>query len=154
MTVVSRRIRAIPVRTSTETWRVVSQLLDGGSGALQPNLNQAANVAAMLISEEYTHKNPIILTGCGPRVRVYTLHAESAILGHSANELPLALNHGADWIVSLPGCGTDLALALDGLTGVDHVSAYDCATRSSASNPTVTVSNRAFTVDPTTLEEL
>lgn len=152
-TTLARRIRVVPVRTSTETWRVISQLLDGGTGALQPYLNQATNVATMLISEEYTHKNPIFLTGCGSRVRIYTLHAESAIHGHSANELPLALNHGSDWIVSLLGRNADFALA-DGLTGVDHLSVYDCATRSNASNPVAAVSDSAFTVDPTALEEL
>lgn len=154
MTVICRRIRAAPVRTSTATWHAISQLLDGGTGKLQPCLKRATNVAAMLISEEHTHRDPIILTGCGPRVRVYTLHGDAAIDGHSANELPLALTCSSAWTISLPASGTDLKLALEGVTDVDHVSTYDCAKPRNVGGPPTAIAHRPVIVDLTALEEL
>jgi len=126
--VLVRRIRATPVRTGAATWKFISTLVDGGAGQQRPYLDRAANVAAMLISEEHTAGSPILLTGCGPRVRIYTIHGGRAVDGHFANELPVHLNRTSDWTISLPGCGADLSLAIQGLRNIDHVVVYDCDT--------------------------
>lgn len=108
MTVAARRVAAIPVRTSTQTWHAVVELLARVNSPAASELLAITNVAAILISEEYTAQAPIVVSGGdGPRVRIYTVHGTDAI--HALDdELPLASfpTDGTSWSVSLP-CGVD-----------------------------------------------
>ena len=80
MSVVSRKVAAIPVRTSVETWNTVAALLAAPNDAARATLEAITSVAAMLIGEEYTRDAPIVVTpASGPRVRVYTVHGAAAI---------------------------------------------------------------------------
>ena len=73
---------------------------------------------------------PIVVWGAGPRVRIYCLYDEDAIIGEDANEngLPVDVTAG-DWSMSLPCSAEDLdwvraALAKNSC----HVTARDMAT--------------------------
>src|SRR5205085_9377051 len=87
MTVISRRIKASPVRTATETWAVIIGLLapDKTSGARE-ELEGIAGVASSLIADETMKSAPCVVYGPGPRIRIYCLHDEDAITGEDANE--------------------------------------------------------------------
>ena len=154
MTTTARRVRAIPVRTSTQAWEKIVELLASADVTIRPHLEEAANVASMLITEEHTAIDPIILTGCGPQVRVYTLHGTKAIDGANENEQPLTLTATDAWRVSLPATGDDLELARASITDNVHVEVYDRA--STPSTATVaepsSATSRAITVDLSALE--
>ncbi len=125
MTVIARRIRANPVRTTGETWQFISDLICAHDDSMRTQLNEAANVAAMLISEEYTRFNPINVSGCGPHVRIYTLHGEAAIDDVDAKEDELRLTASDDWEISLPAEGDDFEIASRALSDVNHITVYD-----------------------------
>ena len=108
MSVVTRRVSSVPVRTSVGTWNAVIALLTAPDHAARASLEAITNVAAMLITEEYTRDAPIVITPvAGLRVRIYTVHGTAAIDG-GEDEVPLATWPLAQsgWRLSLP-CGID-----------------------------------------------
>lgn len=127
MSRVARRIRAIPVRTATDTWEFIVDLIASNDRALRSELALAGNAAAMLIAEEHTAGAPILLSGCGPQVRIYTLHGDNALDPAVANELPLTLAASSAWQLALPTNEPDLELALTAIRDLEHVTVYDSA---------------------------
>lgn len=107
MSVVSRRLRSTPVCSSTDTWSKVTDLLAPDDSAAREELKSVAGVASSLITSEAMKDAAIVCSGSGPRVRIYCLYDEAAIVGEDANEAPLQQNPtDGDWSVSLP-CPTE-----------------------------------------------
>ena len=135
MTAIARRVRSTPVRTATETWKLIAELLTASDDTLQAALKEIGNLASMLIAEEHTQANPILLSGCGPQVRIYTLHGTEATDGANLNEQPLTITATDGWQLLLPATGTDLQLARSVLANTGHVDAYEPADTESADAP-------------------
>jgi hypothetical protein len=108
MSVIARRLAAIPVRTSVDTWTAVIDLLTPPGAPARADLESITNVAALLISEEYTRDAPIIVTPrTGARIRIYTVHGTDAIdIIHEETPLATYPLHEPGWALSLP-CGID-----------------------------------------------
>jgi hypothetical protein len=67
-----------------------------------------AGIASSLITREAMN-SPIVVYGCGPRVRIYCVYNEDAIRGEAANENKLAFDAtDGDWHMSLPCPEDDL----------------------------------------------
>ena len=157
MTAVARRVRSAPVRSATETWKLITELLTASDGTLQATLQEIGNVASMLIAEEHARVNPILLSGCGPQVRIYTLHGAAAIDGANLNEQPLTITVTDTWQLLLPATGVDLQLARSALPNTDHVDAYgptenESAAASDALRRDVAASLGSINVDLSALE--
>jgi len=108
VSVVSRTVAAIPVRTSVATWKAVADLLAPAGSAARGRLDAVTNIAAVLITAEYTRQAPIVvIPASGPRIRIRTAHGLDAAEAQ-AGEIPLAVSPCAEpgWIMSLP-CGVD-----------------------------------------------
>lgn len=108
MTAVARTVAAIPVRTSVQTWEAIAGLLAPAGSPGRARLDAVTNIAAILITAEYTRQAPIVvMPASGPRVRIRTAHGMDAI-DALAGEIPLAASPCADpgWSMSLP-CGID-----------------------------------------------
>lgn len=104
MTVYARLIISEPVRSASETWGVIVNLLTAqGDAAVKQELLSVTGAVSSLISDETIKDSPIVAYGAGPRVRFYCLYGENAITGDQANEraLPTSPING-DWSVSLP----------------------------------------------------
>jgi hypothetical protein len=124
VSVVSRTVAAIPVRTSVATWKTITDLLAPAGSAGRERLDAVTNIAAILITAEYTRQAPIVVIPAdGPRVRIRTAHGIDAA-EVQAGEIPLAVRPCADpcWTMSLP-CGIDdieeIRVALDLHPGID-----------------------------------
>jgi hypothetical protein len=110
-TVIARRIVATPVRSASEVWAVVVDLLaPAADGAARGELEAVAGIASVLISDEALRDSPAVIWGNGPRVRFYCLYDDEAISGDARNEngLPCTPADG-DWHLSLPCPADDLA---------------------------------------------
>ncbi len=111
MTVIARRVASLPVRSAYETWKIICDLVAPVGTTARTELDAVANVAEMLISEEHTAVAPIVVSGGGPQVRIYTLHDDDAIAADS-ELLPV---HGQldndSWQMSLPARNRDVELA-------------------------------------------
>jgi hypothetical protein len=105
VSVVSRQVPSVPVRTSVATWNAVIDLLTPPDAGGRTDLRAVTGTVAMLIAEEYTRDAPIVvMPATGDRVRVYTVHGTAAVDGE--DPAPLATWPLADpgWRISLP-CG-------------------------------------------------
>lgn len=107
--VVARRVSATPVRTASEVWRLITDLVVCREASARRDLDSIAGVAMAIIAAEGPHHSPIILSGVGPQLRIYCLYDDDAIIGQDANEDPLSWCPTAgDWALSLPCPAEDL----------------------------------------------
>jgi hypothetical protein len=119
-TVIARRVASTPIRTATETWAKMVELVapDPNSPA-RNELALAAGVACSSISSEATKDAAIVVWGGGPRVRVYCLFNENAITRDDVNEDPLPRSPTeGDWKMSIPCLPEDAPWSKAKLAGV------------------------------------
>jgi hypothetical protein len=128
-TVVVRRIAATPARPAAEAWRVIAGLLAPYENAARQELSRVAGVTMSLIAAEAMRHSPIVVHGVGPRLRVYCLYDEEAILGEGASEEPLGwCPTDGEWAMSLPCPPEDLQWVAAALARVStRVTARDLA---------------------------
>ena len=109
MTVVARTFCSIPKRSALETWAAIVALLAPKAGSeARGELEIVAGIASSLITREAMN-SPIVVYGCGPRVRIYCVYNDDAITGDAANESKLAFDAtDGDWHMSLPCPAEDL----------------------------------------------
>jgi hypothetical protein len=109
MTVVARTFCSIPKRSALETWAAIVALLAPKAGSeARSELESVAGIASSLITREVMN-SPIVVYGCGPRVRIYCVYNEDAITGDAAHENKLAFDAtDGDWHMSLPCPADDL----------------------------------------------
>jgi hypothetical protein len=109
MTVVARTFCSIPKRSALETWSAIAEMLAPNRGCeARRELEAVAGIASSLITRE-AMTSPIVVYGCGPRVRIYCVYNEDAITGDAANENKLAFDAtDGDWHMSLPCPADDL----------------------------------------------
>lgn len=107
-TVVARKVAATPARPAAEAWRVITDLVTLPGPARQ-ELQRCAGIAMSLIAEEAMRDSPIVIYGTGPRLRIYCLYDEEAILGEGQNEDALSwCPTDGNWAMSLPCPSEDL----------------------------------------------
>lgn len=109
MTVIARKIKATPARSSSAAWKVVVDLISTKDSDARAELEAVSGVASSLISDETFSKSPAVVYGTGPRVRIYCLYDDDAITGDKANENGLTFKPTeGDWQMSLPCAAEDL----------------------------------------------
>jgi len=110
MTVIVRRIVAAPVRSATNTWAFIVDLLAPGNGNARKDLHAVSGVASALIASEAPKADPIVIWGQGPRIRIYCLFGEDAIAPDDKDEDSFAMcPTNGDWHISFPSSDEDLA---------------------------------------------
>lgn len=109
MTVHARRVASVPRRTSVETWSDIVELITATGSAARTELLGVRGVGAAAIAEEYTRESPIIVSGSGPQIRIYTLHGADAVEADLSDERPLGHDPtDGQWTLSIPCGDTDL----------------------------------------------
>jgi len=110
MSVIARRIRATPERSASEVWAIITDLIAAPDAPAQKDLAAAAGVGASTIADETPKEAPIVVAGCGPRLRIYCLYGEDAISGEGSNEAALNWDPTeGDWMMWLPASKEDIA---------------------------------------------
>lgn len=127
MTVVARHFVATPARPASETWAAIVALVSKDSSAGRRELESVSGVAANLIADEAPKNAPMVVAGNGPRLRIYCLYDEEAILAEDKNEDALSWNPTeGSWGMRLPCPGEDLESVQAALRKRSaRVSAYD-----------------------------
>jgi hypothetical protein len=111
MTVIARKVTAIPARSASDSWQRIIDLVAPTNAAARAELVSVAGIASSLITEEAMKSSPIIMTGDGPRLRIYCLYGDEAIEGAKTNESSIAdspAENGDGWKMSLPCPSDDL----------------------------------------------
>jgi hypothetical protein len=141
---VRRTFTSCPSRSAHDTWVAIVDLLTKScSVATRAELLSVRGEAASIISDQAPADAPIVVTGDGPRTRIYCLYDDDALEGSDANESALGFDPlKGDWAVSLPCQAEDLDWVRDALKRkTSRVVARDMAdgisTASSASSASV-----------------
>jgi len=114
-TTVARTMSSIPARTASETWRAIVNLIAPSDEQARTELLGVEGIACSLITDK-AMTAPIIVTGKGPRVRIYCQYDEDAISGDDANESALATKPTEEeWAVSMPCEEADLSWVQEAL---------------------------------------
>lgn len=103
-TVIVRKIAGSPIRTSSEVWENICELVaPDAASAARAILAKATGVACSSIASEVIKDKPIVLFGSGPRIRIYGLFDEDAVSGEDINEAALPeVATEDDWRMSIP----------------------------------------------------
>jgi hypothetical protein len=110
-TVIARRVASTPVRSVSETWAIICQLLaPDPEGAARRELSAVQGIASSSIASEATKVAAIVVWGGGPRTRIYTVFDDDAMTKDGVNEdsLPRSPTVG-DWRMSIPCPPEDVA---------------------------------------------
>jgi hypothetical protein len=110
MSVVARRVASTPLRTASDTWaRIVEIVAPDPRSPARVELDKASGVACSAISGEAPRDDAFVLTGNGPRVRVYCVFGEEAITGDDVCEDTLqTVPTDGEWSMSIPCPPEDL----------------------------------------------
>lgn len=112
----ARRVVATPERNASEAWKVIVDLIAPKDGEARRELESVAGVATTLIADEAFKDAAAVVTGSGPRVRLYCLYDDDAIGGDKKNENALAFTAtDGDWKMSLPCPADDLTWVREAL---------------------------------------
>lgn len=108
MSVIARKFSACPVRTASNTWTTIVNVIASTSSDARSELFKIEGIVSSLISDETPKKNPITIIGSGPRLRIYCLYEEDGNT-EDANEAALNWNpFEGDWEIHLPAEGEDI----------------------------------------------
>lgn len=110
MSTVRRTFISCPSRSAHDTWTAIVDLLTKScSVAIRDELLSVSGEATSIISDQAPASAPIVVTGDGPRTRIYCLYDDDALDGSDANESALGFDPLiGDWGVSLPCQAEDL----------------------------------------------
>ena len=99
---IRRNIASIPVRTASQTWQVIVDLITGNGTVDRQQLDAASSVMQSLIADEHPATVPIVVKGAGPRVVIYLLYDEDAMeAGADVDKLGSNPTTG-DWRITAP----------------------------------------------------
>jgi hypothetical protein len=135
MTTLARRFASTPERTATETWSAITALLAPDPGPARDELGRASGVISMLIADEVTKSRPLVVSGNGPQVRIYTVHGEDAIDATDVTETPLASTPTTGtWTLAVPVPDEDAEWVSGQLAGLPHITTAASVTESKATS--------------------
>ena len=97
-----RNIASIPIRSASETWKAIIDLVTRVDSVDGAQLAAASSVMESLIVDGYPANVPIVLKGHGPRLVIYCFYGEDAL--EAGNEIErLHWNPtGGDWSMTVP----------------------------------------------------
>ena len=108
-TVIARRVAATPVRPAAEAWDIIVGLITLEGTPARAELASVSGAGMSLVAAEAMREAPIVVWGVGPRLRVYAVYDEDAILGEGLSEDPLTwCPTDGEWAMSLPCPKEDL----------------------------------------------
>ena len=103
MSIIARRFSAAPERAASVTWEAITALICGSDSTARKEFVAMQGLAAASIAEEVFGKHPLVVTGAGPRLRVYCLYGEEAVTDDARNETALTWKPtDGEWTAYLP----------------------------------------------------
>ena len=68
---IRRTVNALPSRPSSDTWKIITDLVTGRDSVDAAHLIAIAGIVASVITDEFPTDNPFVLYGVGPRLVIY-----------------------------------------------------------------------------------
>jgi hypothetical protein len=107
---VRRDVASTPVRSASETWTAIIELIRAEDSVEVDQLERAASVMESLIADEQPSDAPIIIAGHGPRLVVYCSYGADAMeMGTPVDPLTWNPTAGDAWRLFAPCATADLS---------------------------------------------
>ena len=125
---VRRDISAIPLRTASETWDAIVDLVTGSGSKDVRQLQDAVGVMGSIITDEHPKDCAIVLEGVGAQLRIYCRYGMKAI-EEGAKLDTLTWNPTAgDWTMHVPCDAENIAWVKASLARTSNrIKAFDVA---------------------------
>lgn len=99
---VRRDVSAIPLRSASETWQRIVDLVTGPESKDVDQLKDAAGTMGSIITDEHPAARAIMIEGVGPQLRIYCRYSMKAIeAGDGVDALTWNPTAG-DWTMHVP----------------------------------------------------
>lgn len=124
---VRRDISSIPVRSASETWQRILDLVTGPGSKDTDQLKRAAGVMGSIITDEHPAKRAIMLEGVGAQLRIYLRYGMKALEeGAKVDSLMWNPTDG-DWTMHVPCDDENIAWVKRSLAGCPRIKVFDVA---------------------------
>lgn len=127
MSVIARKIAATPKRTVDEAWQIIINMISDQSSDARNILESITGIVSAILVDEIPANVPIVVTGKGPRIRIYCVYGENALQDDNCNEESLVQKPTIDgWHMYLPCDKEELEWITKSLISISKfVTAYD-----------------------------
>lgn len=124
---VRRDISSIPLRSASQTWQRIIELITGPGSEDVQQLKNAAGVMGSIITDEHPARRAIILEGVGPQVRIYLRYGMKALEeGDEVDSLTWNPTKG-DWMMHVPCDEENMAWVKKSLAACARIRVFDVA---------------------------
>jgi len=124
---VRRDISSIPVRSASETWQCIVDLVTGSGSTDVAQLKRAAGVMGSIITDEHPARRAIMLEGVGSQLRIYLCFGMKALEeGTKVDSLTWNPTAG-DWTMHVPCDEENIAWVKESLAGCPRIKVFDVA---------------------------
>lgn len=124
---VRRDISSIPLRSASETWQRIIDLVSGPDSTDLDQLTRAAGVIGSIITDEHPANRAIMLEGVGPQLRIYLRYGMNALEdGAGVDALTWNPTEG-DWTMHVPCDEDNIAWVKESLAACTRIRVFDVA---------------------------
>jgi hypothetical protein len=124
---VRRDISSIPLRSASDTWQGIIDLVTGPGSKDAEQLRQAAGVMGSIITDEHPASRAIMIEGAGPQLRIYLRYGMKALEeGTKVDALTWNPTDG-DWTMYVPCDEGNIEWVKKSLAACTRVRVFDVA---------------------------
>jgi hypothetical protein len=124
---VRRDISSIPLRSASDTWQRIIDLVTGSGSRDVDQLKRAAEVMGSIIADEHPGSRAIMLEGAGPQLRIYLRYGMKAVEeGEGVDALTWNPTDG-DWTMHVPCDIENLVWVKKSLASCARIKVFDVA---------------------------
>ena len=124
---IRRDIGSIPLRSASETWQSIIDLISDSGSTDTQQLARSAAVMASIITDEHPAKHAIVVEGVGPQLRIYLRYGMNAVEdGADTDALTWNPTKG-DWTMHVPCDADNISWVRKSLAGCARIKVFDMA---------------------------
>lgn len=114
---IRRDISSIPLRSASETWQAIIDLVTGRGSKDVQQLRSAAGVMGSIITDEHPAAGAILLEGVGAQLRLYCRYGLKAVEEGDAIDALTWNPTAGDWTMHVPCDADNIAWVKQSLAG-------------------------------------
>jgi hypothetical protein len=124
---VRRDISSIPLRSASDTWQRIIDLVTGPGSKDVQQLKRATGVMGSIITDEHPASRAIMVEGVGPQLRIYLRYGMKALEeGAKVDSLTWNPTEG-DWTMHVPCDEENIAWVKESLAACTRIKVFDVA---------------------------
>lgn len=124
---IRRDLSSIPLRSASETWQSIIDLISGPGSTDMEQLARSAAVTGSIITDEHPANRAIVVEGVGPQLRIYLRYGMNAVEdGADTDALTWNPTKG-DWTMHVPCDADNITWVRKSLAAYARIKVFDVA---------------------------